>query len=98
MMSVTSPPTIARSTSRVWIRPARVGSTVISCESSGLLVACPAQPLPNRAERADPAAEPAPGQVIGDLLGRHLQPEEGVHAGEVAAQRCRAGGVHHAGP
>src|SRR5690348_4415776 len=102
MMRVTMPPTTASSASRVWIRPPRVGSTS-SCLplASGrwslrLLVPCPAQPLLNRAEWSDPGAESAPGQIVGDLLGSHLQPEEGVHAREVAAERRRARGVDHA--
>ena len=40
--------------------------------------------------------KPVPGQVVGDLLGRDLQAEEGVDAGEVAAQRGGAGGVQPA--
>src|ERR1700683_337009 len=64
--------------------------------SLGPLVPGPFHPLRNRAERADLLAEPAPGQIIADLLGGDLQPEEGVDAGEVTAERGRARGVDHA--
>src|SRR5262249_39384892 len=62
----------------------------------GLLVACPAQPLPDRSECADPVAEAAPGQIVGDLLRRNLQAEECVNAGEVTPESGRARGVHDA--
>src|SRR5579859_5810939 len=98
MMSVTIPPTTASRISRVWIRPPRVGSTLCLLRNLRLLVTCPPEPLTYRAERADPAAESAPRQVIGDLLRRDLQPEERVHAWEVASQGGGARGVHDARP
>jgi hypothetical protein len=46
-------------------------------------------------ERAGPIffGEAVSGQVVGDLLRRHLQTQEGVHARKVTAQRGGAGGV-----
>src|SRR5262245_38396732 len=109
MISVTRPPTTASSTSRVWMRPPSVGSTVVPPMSwsrggpgpnrkySGLFVPCPAEPLPNRPECANPPAEPAPGQIVGYLLGSSLQSEEGVDTGEVATQSGSARCVHDSG-
>ena len=54
----------------------------------------PADPLGGGPQRAEPGTPAAPGQVVGDLLGRELQAEERVDAGEVAAEGGRAGGVH----
>src|SRR5688572_16149142 len=89
--AVSATPTVASRTIRVWILPNRVGSTA-DLLSDGL-VAGPLEPLTGRAERAEPLAETPPGEVVGDLLGGDLQAEEGVDAGEVAAQRRRARGV-----
>src|SRR5215472_4198161 len=64
---------------------------------SGLLVACPPQPLLNGPESADPAAESAPRQVVGDFLSRDLQAEEGIDPREVTAKRGGTGCVHDSG-
>src|SRR6478609_531454 len=94
MISVHRPPTIAVSTIRVWMRPYRVGTTAASSDAA---VTGPAPPLFGRPGDAELGAEAEPGQVVGDLLGGDLQAEEGVDAGEVAAERRAAGGVHPAG-
>src|SRR5918992_4149022 len=78
--SVQIPPTITNRKTRVWIRPFSVGST------SDPLSSGPLPPLRRRAQRAQRGAESQLLQVVGDLLGGDLQAEEGVHAGEVAAE------------
>src|SRR5215472_632853 len=60
-----------------------------------LLVTCPLHPLRDRPEGADLLAEPAPGQVVGDLLRGDLQPEERVNPWEVTAKRCRSRCVNY---
>ena len=85
MSTAHRPPTTTMRKIRVWIRPARVGST------SDLPAAGPFEPLRRRPDRADPFAEALPGEVVGDLLGRDLESEEGVDTREVATEcgRCR---------
>src|SRR5688572_5415887 len=78
---------------RVWIRPLSVGSIVSFLD---LASGDPLEPVVRGSERSDALAEPVLGQVRLDLLGGDLQPEEGVDAREVAAQRGGSGGVHDA--
>src|SRR5262245_7214159 len=58
----------------------------------------PPEPLSGRAPWTDGPAEAAPGEIVGDLLCCHLQPEEGVHAREVPAQGGRARGIQRPVP
>src|SRR6478735_6246982 len=83
MISVQRPPTKIVSTIRVWMRPYRVGTIAAASDAA---VARPAPPLSGRRRDAELAAEAEFDQVVGDLLGRDLQPEEGVDAGKVTAQ------------
>src|SRR6266545_3790354 len=63
---------------------------------SDLASAGPPEPLDRGPGRSHPPAVAAAGDVVGDLLGGDLQPEEGVHAGEVAAVGGRPGHVQPA--
>src|SRR5689334_11092937 len=87
-------PTVASRKSLVWIRPSRVGTT--GNRSLHRRVAGPFEPLRGRPQRPHLPDESPSCQVVGDLLGRDLQPEEGVDAREVAAERRRSGGVEGA--
>src|ERR1700738_1245712 len=110
MIRVMRPPTTASRRILVCMRPVKVGTTPAPVPIGSLSgaralwgtelrlpVARPAQPLPDRTARPDLPAESAASQVVGDLLGGDLQAEEGIHAGEVAAQRCGSRGVDHSG-
>src|SRR5262245_48969894 len=98
--AVTSPPTTASRNSRVWIRPASVGTMSVSLSTClaalDFLAPDPLPPLAQRAERAEAPAQSSPGEVVGDLLCGDLQPQERVHTGEVATERRRAGGIYAA--
>src|SRR4051812_948620 len=94
MTKVQKAPIVARKKILDWIRPFSVGSIGLTSDRG---VLGPLEPLADGAARSDPLAESAPGEVVGDLLRRDLKAEEGVHAGEVAAEGGRAGRVHHSG-
>src|SRR5260370_14173732 len=109
MIRVMRPPTTASRKILVCMRPVKVGTTpapvpigsvsgarALRVTELRLPVSRPAHPLPDRTARPDLAAESATSQVVGDLLGGDLQAEEGVHAGEVAAQRRGPRGVDRA--
>src|SRR5919199_382509 len=111
MIRVQIEPTTASRKILVWMRPFRVGSTGVSLGRSGAreewrgaaggrrqigFFRDPLPPLAGRAAGTELLGEALRDEVVGDLLRGDLQPEEGVHPREGAAEGRAARGVHPA--
>src|SRR6476619_2254908 len=100
--NVMIPPKTTSMKIRVCNRPFRVGNISGLLDGSGgrsvrgsrLAPEEPLPPLDGGAHGADALAELALVEIEVDLLRGHLEAEEGVDPGEVAAEGGRARGVH----